>query len=153
MMGARMLLWQLNKPEYVPGLDGEGARLNGGRWNNPGIPAVYSASSLALAALEVLVNLPPDLRRKGHVPDYVAICLTIPDGLIDEPGHPAGLPEDRSRRIGDDWLNSIAALGLRVPSSVVQLEHNIVLNPRHPAMADVTVTRTEPFEFDDRLLG
>jgi RES domain-containing protein len=47
----------------------------------------------------------------------------------------------------------MATLGLRVPSSVVQLEHNIVLNPRHPAMADVTVLQTEPFTFDDRLLG
>ncbi len=148
-----MLLWQLNKPDYVPGLDGEGARLNGGRWNTPGIPAVYSASSLALAALEVLVNLPPGQRRKGRVPDYVAVCLDIPDGLIDEPDHPAGMPEDRSRRIGDDWLNGTSALGLRVPSSVVQLEHNIVLNPRHPAMADVAVMRTEPFTFDHRLLG
>lgn len=148
-----MRLWQLIKPEYAPGLDGEGARLNGGRWNNPGVAAVYSASSLALAALEVLVNLPPDQRRKGAVPDYVAICLEIPDGMIDDPGHPAGLPEDRSRQIGDEWLRAMSALGLRVPSSVVQLEHNIVLNPRHPAMAGVQVTLTEPFQFDDRLLG
>jgi RES domain-containing protein len=148
-----MRLWQLIKPEFVPGVDGEGARLNGGRWNSPGVPAVYCASSVALAALEVLVNLPPEQRRKGNVPSYVAVGLEVPDGSIVDPGHPAGLPEDQSRRIGDDWLNGLADLGLSVPSSVVQLECNVILNPRHSAMAGVKVAVTEPFEFDDRLLG
>ena len=148
-----MRLWQLIKPEYAPGLDGEGARLNGGRWNTPGVPAIYCASSLALAALEVFVNLAPEERRKGSVPAYVAVALDAPDEAIFDPGHPAGLPEEESRRIGDDWLNARLGLGLRVPSSVVEREHNIVLNPHHPAMRDVQVIQTKPFAFDDRLLG
>jgi RES domain-containing protein len=146
-----MRLWQLNKPEYTPGLDGEGARLTGGRWNNPGLAAVYCADSLALAALEVWVNLPPETRRKGHVPLHMAIALDVPDGLIDAPGHDVDLPEDVTRRIGDDWLRGMTNLGLSVPSSVVQLERNIVLNPRHPRMSEVKVTLTEPFSFDERL--
>jgi RES domain-containing protein len=146
-----MRLWQLNKPEHVPGLDGEGARLWGGRWNNPGVPAVYCAESLALAALEVLENLPEDQRRKDKVPANVAIALDVPDGLIDEPGHDVGLPEDVTRRIGDDRLNSMSNLGLSVPSSVVQLERNIVLNPRQPRMPEVRVALTQTFVFEDRL--
>lgn len=39
------------------GLDGEGARLLGGRWNSPGRAAVYTASCGALAALEYMVHL------------------------------------------------------------------------------------------------
>jgi RES domain-containing protein len=146
-----MRLWQLNKPEHVPGLDGEGARLWGGRWNNPGVPAVYCAESVALAALEVLVNLPADQRRKGMVPAHVVIAMDVPDGLIDEPGHDVCLPEDVTRQIGDEWLKGMSNLGLCVPSSVVQLERNIVLNPRHPRMQEVRVALTEPFVFDDRL--
>ncbi|MBI5171468.1 MAG: RES domain-containing protein [Candidatus Melainabacteria bacterium] len=47
-------------------MDGEGARLFGGRWNSPGLPAIYTSSHLSLAALELLVhlnfdNLPADL--------------------------------------------------------------------------------------------
>ena len=34
----------------------EGARLNGGRWNNPGTPVIYTSASRSLAALEVIVN-------------------------------------------------------------------------------------------------
>ncbi|MHB8148190.1 MAG: RES domain-containing protein, partial [Vulcanimicrobiaceae bacterium] len=33
-------------------LSGEGARLYGGRWNTPGVAALYASSSLALALLE-----------------------------------------------------------------------------------------------------
>ena len=36
---------------------GEGARRYGGRWNHKGIPIVYAAGSLSLAALELLVHL------------------------------------------------------------------------------------------------
>ena len=36
---------------------GEGARLNGGRWNSPGNSVVYTSASLSLATLEVLVHL------------------------------------------------------------------------------------------------
>jgi len=36
---------------------GEGARLEGARWNLPGIPVVYAAATLGLALLEFLVHL------------------------------------------------------------------------------------------------
>lgn len=50
--------WRLVQADYAAhAFDGEGARLYGGRWNSPGQCAVYTAGSLALAALEVLVHL------------------------------------------------------------------------------------------------
>ena len=39
-------------------MTGEGARITGGRWNPPGMSAVYLAESRALAALEILVHAP-----------------------------------------------------------------------------------------------
>jgi RES domain-containing protein len=112
---------------------------------------IYCASSLALAALEVLVHLPPAMRRKGAIPPLVAVGLDMPDALVGDPSLSATLAEDESRAIGDDWLRVRSSLGLIVPSRVIPLERNIVLNPFHPNTADVSVTRTEPFEFDDRL--
>ena len=147
-----MRLWQLVNPEHAPGLEGQGANAHGGRWNSPGHPAVYCASSLALAALEVLVNLPDHQRRKGHAPRQAAVELELPDALCKLSGFPGTLPENETRPLGDAWLKGLECLALSVPSSVVPLEANVVLNPLHPDMAQVTVRRIEPFEFDPRLL-
>lgn len=51
------VVWRLSNGRYPP-LDGEGARLAGGRWNSPGQPAVYTSESLALCLAESLVHLP-----------------------------------------------------------------------------------------------
>ena len=68
-----MTVWRLARAVY-PALDGEGARLNGGRWNEPGTPIVYTAGSLSLAALDVLVHLNPD-----RLPDdLVAYGIALP---------------------------------------------------------------------------
>ena len=147
-----MRLWQLVDPEHLPGLSGDGPRQHGGRWNSPGRPAVYCASSLALAALEVFVNLPRHQRRPGAVPVQKAVEYDLPDDLCRLSGFPGAMPEDRTRPLGDAWLDSLECLALSVPSNVVPLEANVVLNPRHPYMHRVKVLRVEPFAFDPRLL-
>lgn len=147
-----MRLWQLVEPEQLPGLSGEGTKRHGGRWNSPGRPAVYCASSLSLATLEVLVNLPREQRRKGRTPAQSAVEYEVPDDLCKLSGFPGTLPEEKTRRLGDDWLDSLGCLALSVPSSVVPLEANVVLNPRHPDIGRVKVLRIEPFDFDPRLL-
>ena len=112
---------------------------------------VYCASSLALAALELLVHLPPAMRRTGALPPFVAVGLDIADALVADLGHRANLTRTETRALGDAWLQSATSLGLSVQSRVVLLERNVLLNPRHPDMAKVTVALTEPFVFDDRL--
>lgn len=112
---------------------------------------VYLSSSLALSALEVLVNLPPHQRRREDLPTLVAIAVEIDPETIVDPGLPARQEIEQSRHFGDAWLRSVTSLGLSVPSRVIPLERNVLLNPRHPAMADVQISLTEPFVFDDRL--
>lgn len=146
-----MRIWRLTEAKHLPGLDGEGARLWGGRWNSIGEPVVYTSDSLALAALEVLVHLPRIERQKGSLPAYLAVGMDIPDHLIHDPGHPPSIPSEETQVLGDAWLRSISSLALFVPSRVIPLERNVLLNPRHPAMADVQIALTEPFVFDDRL--
>ena len=144
-------MWRLTQPRFAPDLEGEGARLAGGRWNLAGVPVVYTSDSLALAALEVLVHLPGIERSRQHIPDYIAIGLDVPDHLIADPGLLPDLPLHESQVLGDTWLRSANSLGLLVPSRVIPLERNVLLNPRHPAMAQVLVALSEPFVFDDRL--
>ncbi|MBL9047354.1 MAG: RES family NAD+ phosphorylase [Tabrizicola sp.] len=146
-----MRVWRLARPEFGTGLDGEGSRLWGGTWNSPGVPVVYLASSLALATLEVLVNLPASRRSPGNFPSLLAVALDLDSGDLVDPGIPAGLDTGISRETGDAWLASSSSLALFVPSRVIPLERNVLMNPRHPAIASVTVALAEPFVFVDRL--
>ncbi len=147
-----MLVWRLTKPEHAPGLDGEGARLYGGRWNSPGLPVVYCASSLALAALEVFVHLPPAMRRPSALPQLTAVGLDVPDDLIRELEEAAiGSSEFEPRKAGDRWLRDGGSLALRVPSAVIPREANLLVNPRHVEIGRVALHLQEAFRFDDRM--
>jgi len=150
-----MFVYRLTRPDYAPGLDGLGARRHGGRWNSPGHGAVYCAGSLALAALEVFVHLPPAMRSPEKLPRLTAVTLSLPDDLDmtlahfdDLPAHPA--TED-FRGLGNDWLEQGATAVLSVPSLVIPLERNFVLNPEHSDMAQVEVVDQLPFVFDPRI--
>ena len=149
-----MDVWRLTRPEFAPGLDGIGARREGGRWNSPGIAAVYCASSLSLATLEIFVHLPPAMRTPEKMPDFVAVKLRVPDEMIAPKPDMAAMSAMRNvgefRTIGDTWLTACETLALRVPSLVVSQEENLVLNPNHTDIAKVDVLSTEPFRLDAR---
>jgi RES domain-containing protein len=147
--------WRLVRPEFAPGLDGMGARRVGGRWNSPGTGMVYCAGSLALAALEYFVHIPPSMRSPDKLPPLVAVSLTL---AADEPiEHLA--PADFAAMVtladfqscGDAWVASGRSLALRVPSLVIPAERNLLLNPAHPGMARVRVLDQLPFVWDRRM--
>jgi RES domain-containing protein len=103
---------------------------------------------LSLAALEYLVhvdfdNLPTDLVwSKIEIPDTAAI-ENFPKAIA---------PNERDAALfGDDWLKNRRTLALLVPSAVLSVEHNVILNPAHSEMAGVRTLETNTFEFDDRL--
>jgi len=148
-------LYRLCRAAYQE-LDGEGARLNGGRWNSPGRAVVYTSSSLALAALEYLVHLDPE-----DVPtDLVALTVGIPDDVasetVDASSLPAGwaqLPEPQAcKSIGDAWVLEGRTPLLLVPSAPVPEESNVLLNPRHPSAPRARIVAVRSFAFDPRLL-
>jgi RES domain-containing protein len=146
-----MRLWRLAKAIY-PQLDGEGARLFGGRWNSAGTAMIYTASSLALAVVEALVHLNPD-----QIPDdLMAFEIDIPDDISTELLSP--LPKNwrktpapsACQRAGDTWIRSGRTAILIVPSAVIPNEKNYLLNPKHEDMGKVRVVRRERFAFDGR---
>lgn len=142
-----MFVYRICGARYTA-LDGEGSRLYGGRWNSPGRPAVYTSTHLSLAALEYLVhvdfdNLPADL---------VWLKIEVPDAASMETFPAPTAPNERdAAAFGDDWLASKRTLCLNVPSAVLSVERNIILNPLHGQMANVQTLETNVFEFDDRL--
>jgi RES domain-containing protein len=112
----------------------EGARFFGGRWNSPGHAVVYTAQSLALAALELLVNVDSDKLLQ----DYVAIPVTVDPQLITKvdksapPNNWRAYPASKATRtIGDEWISEGVLPVLQVPSAVIPTEFNFAPNPSH----------------------
>jgi RES domain-containing protein len=138
-------------------LDGEGARLNGGRWNPESMAVVYTSATLSLAALEYLVHV--DIE---DVPgDLVSIEIEVPDDEARDVVELGVLPEDwntidehpECTAAGAKWVRRGETLILRVPSAVIPWESNFLLNPGHPGLARVNVVATRDFAFDPRLLA
>ena len=151
------LVWRLTRPEFHTELDGEGARVFGGRWNSPGLRALYTSSHLSLSVLETYVNIPLVLRT--NLPLYQAVKITIPDNASTMRISPAQLdellmtpdPAAASRSIGDGWITGCDSLILQVPSVLVPEEDNLIVNPEHPGARHVTIISTRAFHFDRRL--
>lgn len=129
----------------------------GGRWNSPGRPVIYCASSLSLAMLEILVHVSTE-EDVGVKRLYFPIEL--PADAIETAATKAlprtwksALNFGPCRHIGDAWLERGSALALRVPSAIVPSETNVLLNPLHPTFAKVAKWgRAQAFHLDPRLV-
>ena len=139
-----MLAWRLCREPFAD-LSGVGAGLFGGRWNNPGLPLVYAASTAALAVLEVRVHLdlPPDLLPD----DYTLLTIDLDDLAVETVGE---FPADPCA-YGDAWLASLRTPVLCVPSAIVAESANLLLNPRHPDAGAARLAGRRRFAFDRRL--
>ncbi|MEM8608984.1 MAG: RES family NAD+ phosphorylase [Myxococcota bacterium] len=150
-----MRVYRLCSPKHAKSaIDGEGARLFGGRWNPRGHAMVYTSEHLSLAVLEVLVHLEPTQLR----PARVAVAVDIPDRdveSIESSALPKSWRGSRAQRalqnLGLNWLRERRSLALRVPSAVIPQEYNVLLNPAHPRHARLSPEQGEPFSFDPRL--
>jgi RES domain-containing protein len=60
-------------------------------------------------------------------------------------------PLTACRAVGDEWLARASNLVLRAPSVLVPEDLNLMLNPAHPAMAEVKIESARRFRFDPRL--
>ena len=135
---------------------GEGAKLYGGRWNLPGIPAIYASSSLSACLLERL-TIDPELLSAERYLLYSVMEFTIPDALIFYPSH-ADLPIDwdhipaikASMDYGNTLLRSgVTCFGVHWLLDVSSL--NFVLNPLSEFFYRIE-TKTYPLALDRRLI-
>jgi RES domain-containing protein len=151
--------WRLCQAAHIAtAFNGDGARLYGGRWNNKGQPVIYTASSLSLAALEVLAHADTDL-----VPnDFFSFAVSIPDDkIVVERLDPNKLSADwrvqypplSCQQAGNEWLAHGKSAILSVPSVLIPGEWNFLLNPTHKDFKRCVVSPPQPFQFDSRLWG
>jgi RES domain-containing protein len=138
-------------------LTGRGGELADGRWHTrqQGRRVVYLADHPALCLLETIVHV----ERDDEMPDtYQLLSVEIPDHLIE--------PVDSSlftldwqtniaitQSIGNTWLSESTRAGLLVPSVIVPVGKNCLLNPLVPEIANVKPQVVGRFPFDKRLLS
>lgn len=152
----RITAWRVVKAKHKKrAFDGEGARIAGGRWNNIGIAMIYTADSLALAALEIIVHLPKqELLKK--------IFFSIPvefDARLVITLKPADIPKDldsfpppeSTQNIGTEWALQKKSVALKVPSTVIREEFNYLINPAHPDFKKLSIGSPAKFVFDARI--
>jgi RES domain-containing protein len=149
-----MIVYRLGKTRYAKDLTGEGARLNGGRWNHVMSACLYTAESRSLAVLEYTVNVSID-----EIPRALSLTtLEIPDSSFEMyseaqlPGDWKAFPAPASTRdFGTQWLKAAKSLVMKIPSTVVNEEWNLMINPLHPASKDCKIVDVRDFVYDVRI--
>ncbi len=134
--------------------DGNGAALVGGRWNSPGRQVIYGSLSYACAMLETLAHA-----NIGRVPTtHCFLVADVPEGITierhDSNSLPSGWDAENSstaRPFGDQWLKEARSAVLLVPSVVVRLEWNALVNTLHPDSAKLITSSPEKVVWDKRL--
>jgi RES domain-containing protein len=151
-----MVVYRLYRRALGVGLDGVGGRYRSGRWNVKGRATVYCAGSAALAILERLVQVDPELLPAdlmlARIEIPVAVGIEAIESFASLPRRWQSLAAlSITRRIGSSWLAAKSAAVLRVPSAIVPEESNFLLNPAHPEYPPLAVQARRGFRFDSRL--
>ncbi len=150
-----MIVYRVSNVKYKDlTLSGIGAEKVGGRWNEVGTRAIYCSENISLALLEYYVHS----ENIAYLPKEILIAkIKFPDDfVIDELKE---LPErwnqypysSKTTEIFTDLAKDRDAFALRVPSTIVGLESNIILNPLYKEFGKVEVIEFIKLPIDERL--
>ena len=153
-----MELYRIARIKYLENYTGRGGSfINGARWNHPGIPVLYFATTPSVALLEMANYLPSPRLIPA---DYRLGIYHLPDTVSSKTITVENLPPDWSRypypsstqALGSQWLNEDDSLILFVPSVAVPagLENIAVVNPRHPEINRLKLASIESSLYNDR---
>ncbi|MCL8006259.1 RES family NAD+ phosphorylase [Gelidibacter japonicus] len=135
-------------------LSGIGAEKVGGRWNSVGTRAVYCSENISLALLEYYVHS----ENIAYLPKEILIAkIQFPDEFLIE--ELKELPErwnqypysSKTTEVFTELAKDRNRFALRVPSTIVGLESNIILNPLFKDFGKVEVVEFIELPIDERL--
>ncbi|NRR93514.1 RES family NAD+ phosphorylase [Winogradskyella undariae] len=135
-------------------LSGIGAEKVGGRWNSVGTRAIYCSENISLALLEYYVHS----ENIAYLPKEILVAkIQFPDEFIIE--ELDELPEkwnqypysSKTTQIFTDLAKDRNRFALRVPSTIVGRESNIILNPLFKEFGKVEILEFIELPIDDRL--
>ena len=151
-------IWRLEKKRYADSaFRGYGGLRTAGRWHRKGTQVAYASEHPGVAALEKLVWL--EAYENARASEYVLVSLrldaarhvetisldVLPDGWDAFP-HPAATQE-----IGTRWFDGMRSVVLEVPSAVMPIARNYLINPFHPDFHALEQGEPVPFAWDSRL--
>ncbi|WP_413668907.1 RES family NAD+ phosphorylase [Mucilaginibacter sp. Mucisp86] len=151
-----MNVYRISQTKYARDRKGSGID---GRWNSLGQYMIYTGGSLALSCLEKLAHSPGTALYAG---DFSVIIFQIPDNLpifeitvnklqrLNADWHKV-INYPVTQLLGDTWLRKMETAVLKVPSAIIDLEYNYLLNPAHPDYNKITIGSVSKFTFDPRL--
>jgi RES domain-containing protein len=135
-------------------LSGIGAEKVGGRWNKVGTRAVYCSENISLALLEYYVHS----ENIALLPKNILVAkIQFPDTFVIEElkqiserwnQYPYS---SKTTEIFSDFAKDRNLFALRVPSTIVSLESNMILNPLYKEFGKVEVIDFIDLLIDDRL--
>ncbi|MBZ8182377.1 RES family NAD+ phosphorylase [Oscillatoria salina] len=143
-------IWRISQKKQAPrAFSGEGCRRRGGRWHSQGMKIVYASATLSLAALETF--FPMEIIDARDL--YVAIAIELPDDLQIERVDKTKLPANWRAtfapsiltKIGLEWYQARRSAVLIVPSAIIPVESNYLINPQHKDFARIRIYPPQPF--------
>jgi RES domain-containing protein len=146
-------IWRITARKHIETVfSGVGGLYVSGRWHPQGYKISYTSESLALASLEVFVHSEstdiPLVCVSAIIPDTTPI-LEITTDLL-----PANWQEVSAypvlQEIGLKWLQAMEYPVLKVPSAIIPVEYNYLINPEHQDLQLETEQVLE-FQFDSRM--
>lgn len=144
-----MLLYRIGKTKHACDLLGMGAKINGGRWNNEGVPCIYLSENRALSLLEFTAHagietLPVGLSLTTlEVPEHSVLQLPV----SELPTTWLQLPYCKnSRDLASSLLAETNALLLKLPSPLLEQAFNFILNTQHPLISSVKILAIASFK-------
>ena len=149
-----MFVYHLGHTKFARSLNGEGAKLHGGRWNRVGVPCIYTSESKALCILEYAANV-----RLEEMPTSLSITTyDLPEKSIKElnltelPTQWQDIPSpEENKQLGSELLKDVNVLAIRVPSVIVSSEFNFILNPLATKFETIKITDVHIFTMDKRI--
>lgn len=146
-------VYRFTHPKYNQDLSGNGAKLFGGRWNEIGIPALYTSFTISLALVELFVHK----NSFEEIAINELLEITIDDEIAATIDYKKlkknwKTDEEYCQFMGTQFLKYENKIALQVPSAIIEEENNLVLNPlAKDFLKKVKIKKVKVFDFDERL--
>ncbi len=151
-----LFFWRIDAERYATTWHrGEGSFRVGGRWNSPGVRAVYTSLDPATAVLEVAVHkgfkvldTEPHTLTSGRIIDPADVTIVEPTDIPNPNWLAPCTPNTNQQEFGDRLLTKHTFI--LIPSAVSKKSWNLIFNAAKVATKYDSVTQ-DRFSLDPRL--